>query len=282
MADEDEDLFVPPDAEQPQAPEPDAPAPEPDEPDDDVEIGFEGEAPPEAAAPADSDLIRKLRAEIRTRDQRLSTLERASQPKPVEVGPEPTMEACNYEEDKFKAEWIAWSDRKAKGDADAAKAKKAEEDRAAAWAKEMQTYDTRKVALGVRDFDAAEDTVTATLSQAQQAVILQAAADPAKVIYALGKHPDKLASLAGTDNLIKFAVAIAKLEGTITVNSKRRAPEPEGTLTGSARVAPGNDLNLAKMEAEADKDPNYDRGKIKRYLASKSATRVGRRPGLTR
>lgn len=263
---EDEELFVEPQADdQSGAHEPEAPEPD----DDDLEITIEGEDAP-AAAGHDSDLVRKLRAEIKERDQRLKTYEA---PKPVEIGPKPTLESAEYDEDKFETQLLAWNQRKAKADEEVKAAQSQKEEANRSWQGELQAFERGKSALGAKDFDAAEETLVSTMNQVQQAVIIKAASTPeaaAKIVYALGRHPERLKALAAIQDPIKLAVAIAKLEGQITVNTRRAAPEPESRVRGSAPLSRTTDKALEKMEADAAKDPNYDRGKIRRYKAEQA------------
>lgn len=255
MALEDEELFVAPEADDTGH---QAEAPEHDDPDDDLEITIEGEEAPKPGA--DSDLVRKLRAEIKERDQRLKGYE---QPKPVTVGPKPKLEDFEYDEAKYDDALLAWNTESAKAK-DAEKAEQTQRETAnRSWQQDLQAFENGKSDLGVKDFDASEEAVVSTMSQVQQAVIVKAASTPqaaAKIVYALGKHPDRLKALAAIEDPIKLAVAIAKLEGQITVNTRGRAPEPDSKVRGSASLARGEDKVLAKLEAEADR--TGDRTKV--------------------
>ena len=233
-----------------------------DEPEEEVEISFDGEAAP-ASRGEDSELVRRLRAEIRKRDERLAALPKVERPQIV-VGEKPTMESCDYEEDKFAAEYEAWTERKAKADEADAQARKSQEAVQAAWTEQLADFGRKKTALKVPNFEASEEAVVSTLSQVQQAIVIKAADDSAKVIYALGRHPEKLNALAAIDDPIKFTAAVVKLEGNLTVTTRRKAPEPEGVVRGSAplRLA-GEDKVLARLEAEAER--TNDRTKVVQY-----------------
>lgn len=257
---EDEELFVdelPERAEETVEGTRNTEAPEHETLEDELEITIEGETP--ASVGADSDLVRKLRAEIKERDQRLKTYEA---PKPIDVGEKPTLEGAGYDEAEFETQLLAWSQRKARADEQVKAAQRQTEENNRAWQAELQAFETKKAALGAKDFEAAEETVVSAMNQIQQAVIIKAAQDPAKVIYALGRHPERLKVLAAMQDPIKLAVAIAKLEGQITVNN-RRAIEPEAKVRGSAPLSRGEDKVLAKLEAEFEK--TGDRTAIMQY-----------------
>lgn len=243
---EDKDLFVEPEADEGQSAVHEEP-PEHEDPEDELEITIEGEEP--AKPGADSDLVRKLRAEIKDRDQRLKSYEK---PKPIDIGPEPTLEGVGYDEAEYKTQLLAWNERASAAKAAERTAAQKREEADRSWQGELQVFATKKAALGAKDFDDSEEAVVSAMDQVQQAVIIKAAQDPAKVIYALGRHPERLKALAEITDPIKLAVAIAKLEGQITVNN-RRAIEPETKVRGSAPLSRGEDKTLAKLEADAEK-----------------------------
>lgn len=234
-----------------------------DPPEDEVEVSFGDEAAPASNEGTDSGLVRKLRAEIRERDARLATLNRGDAVKPVEVGEKPTLAECDYDETRFETELDAWRDRKVEAEKADAQATEAAKRTQTAWAEELQDFGRKKAALKARDFEAAEEEVVAGLTQVQQAIVIKAADDSAKVIYALGKHPAKLAALAAIEDPIKFAVAVSKLEGTIKVTTGRKAPDPEGIVKGSAQISAGSDKHLERLEKDAER--TGDRTKVVQY-----------------
>jgi hypothetical protein len=231
---------------------------------DEVLVTFGDEAAPASNEGQDSGLVRKLRAEIRDRDARLAELAKPSAPQVVEVGEKPTLESCDYDEDTFETALDAWKDRKRQAEEATTQAQRDAQANPAAWAEEMADFGRKKLALKVRDFEAAEEEVVAGLSQTQQAIVIKASSDAAKVIYALGKHPAKLATLAAIQDPIKFAVAVSKLEGTLKVTTgNRTAPAPEGIVRGSAPISRQTDKHLQRLEAEAER--TGDRTEVVRY-----------------
>ncbi len=272
---EDEDLFVAPDAEQ-EAPEPDA-----DGEDETPEISFGDEPAPEQTEPQGRDLVRQLRAELADRNRQLAALRPVE--KPIEVGDKPKLDDFyvshpDNPEAGYDEALLAWNGRKAQAEDEAKARKKAAEDTNAKWQSELETFQQQKAALRATDFDTAEQTVIDNLPPGYPQAIVKASKDAAKVMYALAKHPDKLAALAKLD-MVQFIAEVARMEGQITVNSNRRPPPPEGNVRGSAPLSRSSDKVLEKMEADAAKDPSYDRGRIVRYRAQKAADRApaGRR-----
>lgn len=235
-----------------------------DEPDDEEEvISFDDEAAP-ASGEAETGLAKHLREEIRKRDKQIAELRRiAPQPQAIEVGEKPTLAGCDYDEDAYEAALDQWKERKAKAEAQKTEAEQAARQAQDAWAEEVQGHIAKKAALGFKDVQEAEDTALASLSDIQQAVIVKAASNSAMVIYALGKHPAKLAELSKITDPIKLAVAVTKLEGKMSVKKRGGPPEPERIARGSAPVSAGTDKHLERLEKEADR--TGDRTKLIAY-----------------
>lgn len=233
---------------------------------DEFEISFGDEAAP-ASQGDGSDLVRHLRSEIRKRDEELAVHRRAQPPQPqtIEVGPKPTLESCDYDGEKFEAELDAWKERKAKADNAAAEANRANQAEQEKFQARLDAYNGGKTALKAKDFDVAEAAVMSGLSPIQQAVALKAASEPAKLVYALGRHPQKLAELAKLSDPIEFAVALTKLEGQLKVTQRGRTPpDPDTAPRGSAPIS-GNrpDPALERLEREAAR--TGDRTKVVQY-----------------
>lgn len=239
-------------------------------PDDEDEfIAFEDEESP-ASGDADTGLVKHLRAQLKEQRRELEVLRRTSpQPQVIEVGEEPTMESCDFDEEAFKNALFAWKERKAKAEAQAQEAEQAAKQANEAWAEEVRGYHRQKAALKFADVQEAEDTVLATLGDIQQRVIVKAASNPAMVIYALGKHPAKLAEISKITDPIKLAVAVSKLEGKMSVKKRGGPPEPERIARGSAPVAQASDKHLERLEKEADR--TGDRSKLVAYKAKLKA-----------
>lgn len=227
--------------------------------DDDGEetvVTFGDEELPEAA-PAETDLIKHLRNELRESKKALAEVRKAT---PVEleivVGKEPDLESCGYDEDVFRTEYRAWVDRGRQAE----KAKERREQQATKaneeWAGELRRYEQGKAKLGFADVKEVEDVVTDKLDQVQQSILVMAADNPALVLYSLGKHPAKLADIAKIQNPVKLAAAIVKLEGTLKVTTRRKAPAPDEVTRGSAGVSAGSDKTLEKLEKEAERTGN--------------------------
>lgn len=225
---------------------------------DEIEVHIEGESPPpeedEQAAPQWVREVRKTNREqakkIRELEAQLNT---KPQPQAVVVGAKPTLDACEYDTDRFEAELTQWHERKRQADAEAQKKQDEAENAQKAWQAKLDDYGKQKSSLKVRDFEDAEAQAQEVLSVTQQGIILSGADAPAMLVYALGKNPKKAKELASISDPVKFAVAIGKLETQLKATPRKAAPLPETAVKGSARGSGFGDKRLAELEAKADK-----------------------------
>lgn len=233
---------------------------EPGEEGDEV-VGFADD--PADTPPADTDLVKHLRQQIRDRDKRLSEVQRAAPAEePVVVGDRPKLSDpdIDYDDEKFEAELDAWDERRRAAEkqqqARTTQQQRQEED----WNKVVRSYADKKAALRYPDVQTAEETAFAALSPTAQSLIAKHADNPALFIYAAGKSPTKLAELARIDSEgDPFAIvkAVTKMEATLQTTRKApRAPDPDTPVRGRVVAAGSTDKQLAKLEAEAEKTGN--------------------------
>ena len=228
-----------------------------DEPE--VFVGFDGE---EAAPASESEnsVIRELRGRIREQAKRLAELERGSAPEEVEVGPEPTLEGADYDEDRFKADWQAWTQRKAQAERQQSEKQQRVEAEKEAFNKRVQAFEAGKAKLGVADFDDAETTVAGVLPNETMAIILHSEKS-AELVYALSRAPGKLDELSKL-NPLKAAMMVGKLEDKVQTRTTRKPPNPDRPVRGNAAPAAA-DKTLARLEKEAER--TGDRTAVIRY-----------------
>jgi len=219
------------------------------------------------------ELNRKLR-EQEAELKKLKTPQPQQEPALPEVGPKPTLESSEYDEEAFEIALTKWHDDKRKVEAHKADIERKQQEREKENQQVLESYQAAAAKLKVPDFKEAEQLVSMTLSDVQKALILEGATNPATLVYALGTTPEKLKELAAITNPLKFTIAFAKLEEKVKVSkSTTSKPGPEGSIpkSGSNSRIGGVDKELERLEAEADK--TGDRSKIvayKRRLRDKS------------
>ena len=224
----------------------------------------------EEEEPEPENWVKKVREENREKTKRLKELEREleaikSGAKVDELGPEPTLEDADidYDTEKFKVKYQSWLKQKSEHDRKLEERSKAEAQAQEAWNAKLADYGKKKAAIKAPDFDEAEAEVTAALNPAQQSVIVKASANPALLVYGLGKNPKLMADLAKETDLVAFTWKLAQLEASMKTNSKpRTVPQPEKTVTGGGRPVVSRNLDALREKAERT-------GDFTEYLAAK-------------
>jgi hypothetical protein len=272
VAEPDDELELTPDMEADELAEPD---------DEDVEGEGEDEAEPEAddgageddgegetvigfaddeadqADKADSPVIRRIRERNRELARENAELRRRQEPPPeVQLGPKPTLSDCDFDEEKFETALMNWNGQRARIEAQQSERVRQSEAIDQEWRRDLASYEAKRAALGVADFDEVIEPVKNSLSLAQQAVIIKVAQDPVTFVYALGRSDGRLAELTKIHDPIKLAGAVARMEGGVKVTKKRKAPAPDRPVRGGARMPGSSDKVLEKLEAEAAKTGN--------------------------
>lgn len=219
-----------------------------------------GEDPDDEHTPAPQ-WVKDLRKQRRIDAKRIKELEKQitdnQSPRQQVLGEKPTLESSNYDAEAYEKELATWFTKKREIETEqervaTTKAKLQEEQNA-----RYKKYDTDKMALKVPDFDEAEEVVIETLSETQQGAILQGSADPALLVYALGKNEEHARKLAKIEDPVKFIFALAKLEAQLKVSKSRSKPKPEKKVGGSGRSSNAIDSTLERLRKEAEKTGDY-------------------------
>ena len=255
-----------------QAASTDAEAPESGDDDGELIVSIGEEAPPqpeETAAPA---WVRDLRRHNRELTKRLKELEAKERQQPVQTAlpPKPTLESCDYDADEFERQLDGWKDAKRQADDAEASARKQQEHAEQAWQSRLSTYTERKQALPADDVDDAEQSVRELFGDMRWAILVDGADDPAMLVYALGKYPERAKELAKIESLAQFTFKAAKLESELKVTKRKPTVAPEKTMTGTAPVGvAGADAALERLRADAERTGDYS--KVIAYRKQKRA-----------
>jgi len=255
-----------------QAASTDAEAPESGDDDGELIVSIGEEAPPqpeETAAPA---WVRDLRKHNRELTKRLKELEAKERQQPVQTAlpPKPTLESCDYDADEFERQLDGWKDAKRNADDAEASARKQQEHAEQAWQSRLSTYTERKQALPADDVDDAEQHVRELFGDMRWAILVDGADDPAMLVYALGKYPERAKELAKIESLAQFTFKAAKLESELKVTKRKPTVAPEKTMTGTAPVGvAGADAALERLRADAERTGDYS--KVIAYRKQKRA-----------
>ena len=215
--------------------------------------------------------VRNLRTKAREQERELRELRKlrdgVEQQKQTQLGPKPTLEACDYDADLFERRLDAWKERKAVADRQAAEARETEAKRQEYFNSKFETYTARKkeVAGKIRDFNDVEETVLHALDDTQRGVVLAHAKDPALLLYAIGKDEKRLQELAKLSDPVEFIFAVARMETQMRTQSRKPQSAPEKSVKGSASTT-GSDKRLDQLYDEAAR--TGDLNKVRAYKAS--------------
>lgn len=246
---------------------PEAPTGEPEQQTEDaaeeVVITIKGESPApeeeEKQAPEWVKNLRKsyreLQREKRELEEKLKMVLPAPEQSPVDPGKKPTLEACDYDSDKFENELADWFERRRQADEAVAKQRTKQQAEQESWQKKLEGYNQSKSGLKVSDFQDAEETVLESLSVTQQGIILQGAQNPAVMVYALGKNPKKAKELAEITDPVQFAFAVAKLETQLSV-TRKNLPPPEKRIVSNSGSG-SSSVQLERLREEAARTGDY-------------------------
>lgn len=199
--------------------------------------------------------VRNENKELKRELKRLKAQSEPQQPQVAQLREKPTITDHDFDSEAYASDLEQWLNEKVQYDAQKAK-EEAIDNRYVASVDKM-----RKIAP---DYDEVEDTVIATLSLEKQGLLKFGIEDTAKLVYALGKSPNKLAELEQLDP-VSFVKQLGIMEFQMSQKSRNpNKPQPkQHELTGAAG---GGDSKLAKLEAEAAK--TGDRSKVVAYRKS--------------
>jgi len=216
--------------------------------DGDLVVSFGDEEPEESPSSKDPEresstfsAMRKREREktkqIKELEARLAKYEEAEKPT---LGPKPTLEGSDYDTAKFEAALERWHETKRAHDAEQQKQKAVQEEAQAAWEQRLAKYQEAKAGLKVRDYQEAEEIVQDTLNVTQQGVIISEVKDPA------------------ITDPVKFIFAVARMETQLKTSSRKPAPAPEKTVTGSGSTS-GANATLEKLRNEAARTGDFSK-----------------------
>ena len=245
--------------------------------DDSIVVSITGETPTPEDEEAERapEWVRDLRKQHREEKRRNRELQEklnamTGAGKPAELAKKPTLEAADFDTERFEKELEAWYEQKRERDQVQAARKTEQENAQKEWTGKLESYQSSKAELKVRDYDDAEEVVQDSLSITQQGMILQGADNPALVVYALGKNPKRAKDLGAIKDPVKFDFAVAKLETQLKVSNKKAPSKPEKMISGSARSSGSVDNTLERLRGEAAKTGDFS--KVTAYKRQKRAS----------
>lgn len=234
-----------------------------------VLLDGEGEAPADEGE-GESAVIRDFRKRDREQQRELRELRQRVQVQPSlpdDPGPKPTLEQCEWLDEKYEAALDEWHAKKA---AHEQAARQASEQVQQIETNRRQAYQAAKAAQPIAGIEEAEKRVFDQVPEMMRNALLHAKS-PA-LVAVLDKYPDRMNAIAEkmTTDPAEALMMIGELRGKAKIVPKTRsAPNPERIVTGTASMASGGDKREEALAKGAQKDPS----KVNEYLAYMRAKR---------
>lgn len=223
-------------------------------------FGFDGEDEGDAPSPeSESSVIRELRERNRELVARNRELEGGRKPEQIEVGEKPTLESCEYDEERFETELDDWKARKAKAERIEQEREEEREKQAKVWQQAEADYAADKASLGIPNFEDAEAEVASILPESTRALLLKSGKGAA-LVAALHASPKTLEELSKLDP-VDAAMMIGELRSKVQMK-KRARPNVDRPVRGNA-ASTSADKELERLEKEAAR--TGDRTKVVQY-----------------
>ncbi len=226
-----------------------------EEAEDEVEISLGEESLTSEKEEAPS-WVKELRKQNKEQSKKLKEYEQMLAEKVQEksgLGEKPTLEAFEYDEEKYEKALGSYYEKKREFDLQAQERQAEEQKAVDAWNAKLQSYQDAKTELKVKDFEEVESEVMNALDDSKQGIIVEVAKNPALVVYAIGKNPKRAAELSKISNPLEFVREITLLERDLKVTKKVAKPAPEKTVQSTGGKSGTLDTQLEKLRAEAEK-----------------------------
>lgn len=205
--------------------------------------------------------VKDLRKKSREDAKRIKELERQlaerNSTEEEKLGPQPTLESSEYDAKVYEQELKKWFERKRKIEERQAQENAEKERQQKEYQERLANYQKAKIRLKVPDFEDAEEVVLGLFNENQQGAIVQGSADPALLVYALGKNEKKAQELATIKDPVQFIFAVAKLEAQLKVTNSKPKPKPERKIKSTGSTSGVIDSTLDQLRKEAERTGDF-------------------------
>lgn len=234
-----------------------------------ISLGDPVQEPEQEKAPAWVRDLRKRNRELERRNRELEAQRTQPAAEVPQVGPKPKLEDFDYDPDKFQDAVEAWVVQKRAADDAKAKAEQADRQAREVYEAKRERYRSGLKALPVKDADEAHDAASIALDTTQQGIIVHAADDPAKLVYALAKNPTELERISKIKDPVLFAREIGRLETKVQTTTRKPATQPETKVKAGGTTISRN-ATLDKLRAEAERTGDYT--EVRKFKQAQRAT----------
>lgn len=171
--------------------------------------------------------------------------EQASQVQSDVVIAKPTLESCEYDEERYEQELTQWHEKKTHADKAKQQQVQQQQQFQQRLQQRLQEHQQRASQLPVKDYAEVEEIVRREVPRLHQEVLLHAADEGTELIaYALGKNPQLRQRLIAETDPIRAAFQLGQLSAKVKLAPKvtqNAKPEPE--IKGGAGNAKSDEFN---------------------------------------
>lgn len=229
---------------------------------DEISIEIEGEEPDD-----ETSAIRLLRErERRLTRENYDLRQKQGKPTPVTVGEKPTLEKCDWDEERFERDLTAWHEAKRQSEQHETSQQAEQREQTQEFERLRARHQAKAAALRIPNFQAHEDALAAVLGPELTGAALVMANDSAKLVAAVGSRPALLEKLQMEKNPLRKLAMLKDWEHKMVVKRKN-VPDPEAAtiLKSTAPVSrAGVDKKAEALLAKAQQTGNMN--EYSRYM----------------
>lgn len=163
------------------------------------------------------------------------------------VPPKPTLETCEWDEERFEQELTAWHEKKSRVEQAKQQQEKQQQEAVKRFQQRLEAHKERASKLPVKDYAEMEEIVRAEVPDLHKEILIHAADEGSELIaYALGKNPQLRQRLAAEPDPLRAAFMLGQLSKQVKLAPKaKQTPRPEPEVRGGG-ANPRND-ELSKL-----------------------------------
>lgn len=185
---------------------------------------------------------RELRRQL---EEIQSKPEQAQQPQSTEVPIKPTLEACDWDEEKFDVAITDWHEKKIRAEQAKQQHQQQQQQLQQRYNERIAKHNERASKLPVKDYAEVEALVRSELPSIHQSILIHAADEGSELIaYALGKNQALRQRVAAETDPVRAAFLLGQISKQVSLAPKpKKATKPEPEVRGGGADAKQDDFN---------------------------------------
>lgn len=156
----------------------------------------------------------------------------------------PTLESCDYDENKFEQAVTDWHEKKNRADQAQKQQQQQQQEYQQRFQQRVEAHHQRAAKLPVKDYAEMEEVTRAEVPDLHKEILIHAADEGSELIaYALGKNKQLRQRLAAEKDPIRAAYMLGQMSRDVRLAPKpKQTPKPEPEVRGGAGNAKIDDF----------------------------------------